>query len=265
MKEFTDNRCTEQIKIAPGHPAANNVETLMKPLGKAMRIGNAEECSENESLQAFLTNYRDTPHPSTGIAPSAMIFRDGVRTNLPRKSLDPEEVETAREKDKKSKETRKDKFNGLRHTKASKFQVGTDVMIRNYKKTSKFDPDFLPGYIVTDVAAGGRIIEITAICSGKVFKRHPNDIKIFKGTFPNFNSNNTPNEADTVEAWREAFASIDNQSYDYDEQVVYPNPEPFPSENSNNTTPGVMRSQGIKLAWNPRMGSPNALQTIYYL
>ena len=63
MEEFTQQRSIEQVKIAPGHPAANNVETLMKPLGKAMKIGFTQKNSEDESLQSFLRNYRDTPHP----------------------------------------------------------------------------------------------------------------------------------------------------------------------------------------------------------
>ena len=56
MREFTELRGIEQVKSAPGHPAANNVETVMKPLGKAMKIGFSEKKSEDESLQLFLQN-----------------------------------------------------------------------------------------------------------------------------------------------------------------------------------------------------------------
>ena len=40
MKRFTDNRNIEQIKRPPGHPAPNNSEKVMKPFGKAMKIGH---------------------------------------------------------------------------------------------------------------------------------------------------------------------------------------------------------------------------------
>ena len=74
MKRFTDSRSIEQTKIPPGHPAPNNVETVMKPLGKAMKIGFSENKAESESLQAFLQQYRDTPHTATGVSPASMIF-----------------------------------------------------------------------------------------------------------------------------------------------------------------------------------------------
>ena len=48
MKRFTDCRSIEQTKIPPGHPAPNNVETVMKPLGKAMKIGFSENRAESE-------------------------------------------------------------------------------------------------------------------------------------------------------------------------------------------------------------------------
>ena len=42
MLDFTSKRDIKQAKIPPGHLSANNVETMMKPLGKAMKIGNLQ-------------------------------------------------------------------------------------------------------------------------------------------------------------------------------------------------------------------------------
>ena len=42
-----------KVKIPPGHPTGNNVETVMKPLGKAMKIGNIQNLSEQETFSAF--------------------------------------------------------------------------------------------------------------------------------------------------------------------------------------------------------------------
>ena len=82
MDNFTDSRDITQIKIPPGHPSRNNVETVMKPMGKAMKIGNANHKIENETLNSFLVNYRDTPHIATGISPAAMLFRDGCKSRF---------------------------------------------------------------------------------------------------------------------------------------------------------------------------------------
>ena len=55
MTKFAKNRNIAQAKTPPGHPAASNSDTVMKPLGKAMKIGNMQNLSEQEILSAFLT------------------------------------------------------------------------------------------------------------------------------------------------------------------------------------------------------------------
>ena len=39
MENFTKNRNIEQVKTPPGHSFPNNLETVMKPLCKTMKIG----------------------------------------------------------------------------------------------------------------------------------------------------------------------------------------------------------------------------------
>ena len=81
--KFPKNRNNEQVKTLPGHPAAKNVETVMKPLGKAMKIGSMQNLPEQGNLSAFLTSFRDTSHVSTGVPPTHMLFWDGYKHNLP--------------------------------------------------------------------------------------------------------------------------------------------------------------------------------------
>ena len=81
--KFPKNRNNEQVKTLPGHPAAENVETVMKPLGKAMKIGNMQNLTEQGDLSAFLTSFRDTSHVSTGVPPAHMLFWYGYRHSLP--------------------------------------------------------------------------------------------------------------------------------------------------------------------------------------
>ena len=140
MDVFTASRDISQVKTAPAHPAANNVETVMKPLGKAMKIGHSNQIAEKETLNNFLVGYRDTPHISTGVSPGAMIFRDGYRSNFPRTKLEQSSIDAARRNDALAKQTRKEVFNSSRRTRNSNFREGDYVLVRNYKKTSKFDP-----------------------------------------------------------------------------------------------------------------------------
>ena len=48
-----------------------------------MKIGNIQNLPKQETLSAFLTSYRDTPHVSTRVPPAHMPFREGYRNNLP--------------------------------------------------------------------------------------------------------------------------------------------------------------------------------------
>ena len=72
MTHFAEKRNINIQKIPPLHPSAKPAETFMKPLGKAMKIANHNRESEKEAIRCLLENYRDTPHPATGIPPSAM-------------------------------------------------------------------------------------------------------------------------------------------------------------------------------------------------
>ena len=74
MENFTKNRNIEQIKTPPGHPSPNNLETVMKPLGKTMKISQFQNQGEKGTLSSFLVNYRDTPHSASGVSPAQIIF-----------------------------------------------------------------------------------------------------------------------------------------------------------------------------------------------
>ena len=87
MLNFVSKRDIKQVKTPSGYPSANNVETVMKPLGKAIKIGHLQNKNEAETLNSFIINYRDTPHLSTGVVPAHMLLRDGYRFNLSHKSF----------------------------------------------------------------------------------------------------------------------------------------------------------------------------------
>ena len=137
MAKFAKYRNIEQVKTPPGHPAANNVETVMKPLGKAMKIGNMQNLPEQETLSAFLTSYRDTPHVSTGVPPAHMLFRDGYRNNLPHLTTPDDKIREARQTDRDIKKERKSAYNSSRYTVDMNYKIGDQVLLQNYKKKIK--------------------------------------------------------------------------------------------------------------------------------
>ena len=70
--------------VTPHWPQANGeAESLMKPLGKAVKAAKMEGKDWKAELQYFLSAYRTTPHCTTGVAPSQLLFNREVRTNIP--------------------------------------------------------------------------------------------------------------------------------------------------------------------------------------
>ena len=83
----------------------------MKPLGKAMKIGNMQILPEQETLSAFLTSYRDTPLVSTGVPPAHMLFRDGYRNNLPLQQTPDDKIREPGQTDSDIEKERKSTYN----------------------------------------------------------------------------------------------------------------------------------------------------------
>ena len=145
----------------------------------------------------MLSNYRDTPHPATGLPPSAMMFRDPPNAAFPRVLVSDEQVKTAREEDCKLKEERGKQVNSSKYRKKTNVEIGDWVLIRNFDKESKFDPVFQPDPCqVTEVANGW--IEVER--NGRSYRRHLDDIK----EIPNEPKEGTQTEEDMSQGnWNE--------------------------------------------------------------
>ena len=117
MQSFADKRNINLQKTPPYHPTANPAETFMKPLGKAMKIAVQNKTPEKKAVQELLENYRDTPHPATGVPPNAFLFRHQHQTKFPRRELSQNEVENAKERDEKSKSIRTENINTSKYKK----------------------------------------------------------------------------------------------------------------------------------------------------
>ena len=126
----------------PHHPNANPAETCMKTIGKAMKVCHHNGSSEKEALQETLFSYRQTPHPATGILPANMMFRDGMKSQFPRRSSTQAEIMAAKERDLHQKARKQMDVNSSKYWKTSNFVVGDLVLVRNYTKKLKFNPEF---------------------------------------------------------------------------------------------------------------------------
>ena len=129
MTKFAEDRGIILEKIPPLHPSANPVETFMRPLGKTMKIANHNHQNEREALHSLLQNYRDTPHPLTGLTPSAMMFKNPVSGTFPARTVSEREIKAARKYDEKQKSSVQEKINSSKYKKSSNIYIGDNVLV----------------------------------------------------------------------------------------------------------------------------------------
>ena len=106
-----------------------------------------------------------------------MLFRNWYRFNLPHTSVSQEVIFSARDTDNCIKTQRKLEYNYLQNIRALNFEIGDDVLVRNYKKSTKYDPFYLSKkFQVAGILAKGHILLVRGTNSSVYFKRYPNDL-----------------------------------------------------------------------------------------
>ena len=184
MQDFANKRDIELQKVPPYHPSSNPVENFMRPLGKAMKVGFQNKEPESKTLKSVLDTYRQTPHPQTKLPPASILFRDGMKTSFPRKTVLEEDILKSRANDEKSKSENEQKVNSSKYRKKSAVDIGDTVLVRNYKKTVKFEPIFMrQPFKVMDFDEVKN--ELTVQRGDVLLKRHLDDLKKVEANFEN--------------------------------------------------------------------------------
>ena len=69
------------------------------------------------------------------------------------------------------------------------YKIGDQVLLRNYKKKSKFGPDYLPEkFVIMEVLAKRYILLVKSLNTHKCLTRHPNGVNIFEGDIADDNA-----------------------------------------------------------------------------
>jgi len=151
FKEFCLVFGIKHTPIMPLHPEANGqCEEFMKNMNKIVKNARNGMRNWRQELNAFLRAYRSTPHSSTGVAPSEMIFNNANVFKLPRwedssngefKRL----IQAAMTNNKKANETMKRNADKSRKARESKLWEG-DLVLLDQLKNKKIHNKFLDQY-----------------------------------------------------------------------------------------------------------------------
>ena len=178
MKDFTESHGVTARFSTPYSPNQNPAETFMKTVGKAMKISTHDKLSESKALRDALVTYRQTPHSATGIPPANVMFRDGVKSEFPRKPSSLRDVSLSRKVDIATKKVRQDKVNLSKYVKHDTVCRGDVVVVRDVVRRSKFDPKFLPDpFVVVDMDEDAKRVVLEGLKDSKLVVRHLDDIK----------------------------------------------------------------------------------------
>ena len=114
----------------------------MRVLVKSIKTAKAEGSDPALAVKRRLLNFRNTPHPSTGIAPADLIFKRKIRSRIPTIQTNPPDfqLKAAKEKDSKTRKKRKEDFDAKRRTKEVDINIGDNVLIKTDKKYSSNPP-----------------------------------------------------------------------------------------------------------------------------
>ena len=104
-----------------------------------------EKEDQQQALSRFLAAYRVTLHVVTGVPPGDFLLRDGYRVDFPtKKQLKIKDIIKARQNDIEKKESIQSKANLSDKRRKENISVGDTVLLRNQKRTKKFDLKFDP-------------------------------------------------------------------------------------------------------------------------
>ena len=82
FKNFVREQCIFHRKTTP--PQANGeIERQDRTLLKRIKIAQIEKKDLKEELASYLMMYRTTPHSTTGVCPSKLLFHRKLRKRLP--------------------------------------------------------------------------------------------------------------------------------------------------------------------------------------
>ena len=209
FQQFCSTNGIEHLRTPPAHPQCNGqAERYVNTVKSALKKGLYKGGKVMDVLNKFLFSYRTTTHSTTNLSPAELFLKRKPRTVLD--LLRPSATEMS------MKARTRYKLNFDRHTKDRQFNIGDNVLVRDYRNNSN-QIKWTPGVLISRI--GSRIWSVQI--GDKIWRRHENQIK--------------------------------SRSYSYDDNIIIsPNSSSASSSttttsnNSSSTTPKLNPVKGVK-------------------
>lgn len=159
FKNYASFMGFQHRKVAPLWPQANgSVERMMGTLNKTINASQLEGRNWKQDLNAFLLNYRATPHSTTGVSPAEALFGRKIKTRLPQSGVVSDSAldDKIRLSDTDQKRRMKAYADDTRHACVPDVQVGDRVLVRQ-PKLNKFTAPYLPETLTVTARNGSMV------------------------------------------------------------------------------------------------------------
>ncbi|XP_055527961.1 uncharacterized protein K02A2.6-like [Wyeomyia smithii] len=182
VSELLNKFCTEHgiklVRTTPYWPQANGeVERANRALKKRLQISQeSTDADWRWDLRTYLLLYNSTPHSTTGVAPSALMFGRVLRDKLPSISLTSEQYEDIQDRDRERKLTEAEYADKRRHAQPSSLNPGDLVVAKRMMKENKLASNFSPEELVV-VEKSGQDVTLESLESGRILHRSSAHLK----------------------------------------------------------------------------------------
>ena len=159
---FMEGNGIKHIRSAPYHPSSNGLaERFVQTFKQAMKAGERRGPPISERILNFLLTYRVTPHSTTGQPPCELFLHRTLRTRFD--LIRPDLEKKVADKQEQQKEYHD------RNARGRKFNLGQEVMARNYGKGDKW----MPGIVKKQNGP----VSYTVLVDGMYWKRHVDQLR----------------------------------------------------------------------------------------
>lgn len=160
----------------PLWPQANGeVERQNRSLLKILKIAHAEKKDTQAELRKFLMAYRTTPHSSTGITPSKLLFNREMKSKLPQLTdLSTQMYAEAKDKDSESKQKRVDYADARRGARGNDIVPGDTVLLKQ-RKANKLTTTFEDEQYEVTSKSGSEVVVTSP--EGVDYRRNVTEVK----------------------------------------------------------------------------------------